>query len=166
MTEDHLAQCEAACRAAGYAVRERRSHPGHFGSWWLEVSRDGLPRQRVIWDGKDRWLIVQALASSGSWMDKWVGRKKSEQSAEAALAALDVPVTREWEEGIEREWADYTRKLYLEEALVHAARLWDAGCYRDYVAELVPFRGQLSPAQLKRLAIAEKRACGDGGSSG
>jgi hypothetical protein len=161
MTEDDLRKCEAACRAAGYAVRERQHHPGHFGSWWIEVSREGMPRQQVIWDGKDNWLIVQALASSGSWMDKWTGRKKSEQSAEAALAALDVPVTREWEEAVERERADHTRKLHLEQALFHAARLWDSGCYRDYVAELAPFRAQLSPAQLKRLAIAEKRASGD-----
>jgi hypothetical protein len=160
MTEDDLRQCEAACRAAGYAVHDSHYHPGHFGSWWFEVSREGFPRQQVIWDGKDHWLIVQAFASSGSWMDKWVGRKKSEQSAEAALAALDVPVTREWEMEIERERAEYWRKFQLEQALSHAARLWDAGCYLDYVAELAPFRGQLSPAQLKRLAIAEKRACG------
>ncbi|MEA3039084.1 MAG: hypothetical protein QOE79_1597 [Sphingomonadales bacterium] len=153
-------RCEAACRAAGYTVRDSHYHPGHFGSWWFEVSREGLPRQQVIWDGKDHWLIVQAFASSGSWMDKWVGRKKSEQSAEAAVAALDVPVTREWEMEIERERAEYRRKFQLEQALDEAARLWAAGCYRDYVAELAPFREQLSPAQVKRLAIAEKRASG------
>ena len=88
-------------------------------------------------------------------------RKKGEQSAEAALAALELPVTREWEEAIERERAESARRIHLEDALSRAARLWEAGCYRDYVAELSPFRGQLSPARLKRLEIAEKRASGD-----
>ena len=160
MTEDDLRRCEALCRDAGYAVLGSRYDAEHFGSWWLEISREGLPRQQVIWDGRDRWLIVQALASSGSWMDKWIGRKQAEQSGEAALAALNVPVTREWEAAIEREREEYWRKFQLEQALSQAARLWDSGCYREYVAELSPYREQLSPAQLKRLTIAEKRASG------
>jgi hypothetical protein len=96
MTEDDFRQSQRLFRQAGFHVEKAQFDEKTFGSWWVELSRNGLPRQQVVWDGRDRWLIVQAFASSGSWMDKWVGRKKAEQTAVAALAQLEVPVTREW----------------------------------------------------------------------
>jgi hypothetical protein len=158
MTEDDFKQSQQVFRAAGFRIEDAQYNGKVFGSWWVEMSRDGLPRQRVVWDGKDGWLFVEALASSGSWMDKWIGRKKSEQTAAAALAQLDVPITREWEEEIERERAEYSKKFQLEQAISTAAQLWDDGCFADYVRELSPYRQQLSPAQLKQLDIAHRRA--------
>ena len=147
MTENDWRRSELLFREASFSIDESQYEAKHFGSWWIELSRDGLPKQRVVWDGRDRWLIVETFASSGSWMDKWIGRKASEQSAESALMQLEVPVTREWEEQIEQERAGYWNKFQLEQARSTATQLWDAGCYPDYVRELAPFREQLSPAQ-------------------
>jgi len=158
MTEEDFLRSQEVLRDAGYEIKTAGYDEQLFGSWAIEVTRAGLPRQQVVWDGKDGWLIVQAFASNGSWMDKWIGRKKSEQTAEAALAQLEIPVTREWELGIERERAEYWKKFQLEQALSHADRLWDAGCYTEYVTKLSPYRDQLSPAQLKRFQIGQKRA--------
>lgn len=54
--------------------------------------------------------------------------------------------------------ARYWRKLHLEQVLSRAARLWDQGRYADYVGTMEPLRDQLSPSQLMRLSIAERRA--------
>ncbi len=45
----------------------------------------------------------------------------------------------------------------LQQALSQAAPYWDSERYADYVQTLMPVRDLLSPAQLKRLAIAESR---------
>jgi hypothetical protein len=158
MTEDDFRRAQDLFCDDGFAVGESWYDGRAFGSWCIELTKDGFPKQRVVWDGKDGCLIVEAFASSGNWMDRWVGRKKSEQSAEAALAELNQPVTREWELQVERERAQYWANFQLEQALSSASRLWDAGCYSDYVRELTPFRDQLSPAQLKRLEIAQERS--------
>ena len=158
MTEEDFRCSEELFRRAGFRVNDCRYEEEQFGSWWIELSREGLPRQRVVWDGREGWLLIEVFASSGTWMDKWIGREKSEQTASAALAQLKVPVTREWELEIERQRAEYWSKFQLEQALSVAGRLWDAGCYSDYVLELSPYRDHLSPAQLKRLDIAETRA--------
>jgi hypothetical protein len=91
MNEVDFRHYEEAFRAAGFTVEASRYHREAFGSWVIELSREGLPRQRVVWDGMDRWLSVEAWASSGSWVDKWVGRKKSERTAAAAIEQLEVP---------------------------------------------------------------------------
>jgi hypothetical protein len=158
MDEEDFRRAEELFRRAGFRVEDKGYHQSHFGSWSIVLSREGLPQQRVVWDGRDRWLIVEAFASSGTWMDKWIGRKKSEQNAETALAHLEVPVSREWEQQIEHERAEYWRRFQLEQAISSADRLWEAGCYADYVRELSPYRDQLSPAQLKRMEIAQRRS--------
>jgi hypothetical protein len=123
MTENDFQRSQEALRNAGYEISAARYDGEIFGSWAIEVTREGLPRQQVVWDGKDGWLIVQAFASSGSWMEKWVGRKESERTVENALARLATPVTREWELAIERERAEYWRKVQFEQALSQADRL-------------------------------------------
>ena len=165
MTEDDFRRSQQVFRNAGFNIDDSSYDEQLFGSWSIELTRDGLPKQQVVWDGKDGWLIVQAFASSGSWMDKWVGRKKSEHTPEAALVQLEMPVTREWEQEIERQRAEYWREFQFEQALSHADRLWGARCYSEYVRELSPYRERLSPAQLKRLEIAQKRADAEAQSS-
>ena len=46
----------------------------------------------------------------------------------------------------------------LQQALSDAAPYWESGQYAEYARTLAPIRELLSPAQLKRLAIAERRA--------
>jgi hypothetical protein len=48
----------------------------------------------------------------------------------------------------------------LQQALAQAAPLWEGGRYADYVEALSSVRDLLSPAQLKKLDIAEKRSRG------
>lgn len=45
----------------------------------------------------------------------------------------------------------------LQQALSQATSYWENGRYADYVQTLMPVRDLLSPAQLKRLMIAESR---------
>ncbi len=91
MNEQDFRYWEEAFRSAGFTVEASRYYNEAFGSWVIELSREGLPRQRVAWDGRDKWLSVEAWASSGSWMDKWVGRKKSEQTVAATIEQLEGP---------------------------------------------------------------------------
>ncbi|HTU10952.1 MAG TPA: hypothetical protein VMG08_08655 [Allosphingosinicella sp.] len=57
----------------------------------------------------------------------------------------------------ERDQGDWDRHR-LEHTLSEAASLWESGQYAGYVEALSPVRHLLSPAQLKRVEIAEKRA--------
>jgi hypothetical protein len=158
MTEEDFRRAQQLFLTAGYKIENSWYDEKLFGSWAIELTRDGLPKQQVVWDGKEGWLSVEAFASNGTRIDKWVGKKKSEQNPDAALAQLAIPITREWEEKVERERAEYWKKFQLEQALSRVQRLWDGGCYSDYVNELSPYQEQLSAAQLKRLDIAKQRA--------
>jgi hypothetical protein len=53
---------------------------GAFGSWLIVIA--GRPRLRVVWDGKEAWVLVQReLGTHGlAWRDVWIGREDSEQN--------------------------------------------------------------------------------------
>jgi hypothetical protein len=88
-----------------------------FGSWSIEFSSDQHRPHRLIWDGKDRWLILQCerpkserthfmppeklrmmsyidgvqaqtWSEEDAWKDKWIGREQSDQTLEHALKEL------------------------------------------------------------------------------
>lgn len=132
MPEQDFEGSKVLFERSGFTVGECYYDEKAFGSWFIEVAKEGLPQQRVAWDGKDGWLIVAVFASTGSWMNKWLGRKKLEQNAEAALEHLEVRVTRDWERQVERERAEYWANYQLEQALRKAAGLWDSGLYSEY----------------------------------
>jgi hypothetical protein len=158
MTETDFRHFQQAFRDAGFEINETWYDEEVFRSWFIDLTKEGLPKQRVTWDGKDRWLIVSVLASTGSWMDKWVGRTAEEQTLRSALSQLKLPVTRKWEQQVEAKSEEYWRQYKLRQVRKQSRRLWDECRYSDFVQELEPYRNDLSPAELKRLEIARKRA--------
>ena len=78
-------------RDHGFVIGETQYSRESFGSWWVGVTT--VPRQRVLWDGKDGWLIVQEetnerFQDSFMWRDVWVAKESTGQSCEAALEQL------------------------------------------------------------------------------
>jgi hypothetical protein len=74
--------------ARGLKINGSQFDAPTFGSWWVELA--GSPPLRVVWDGKDRWLIVarktaRVFSGLAVWEDLWVGREEREQSPEQAL---------------------------------------------------------------------------------
>jgi hypothetical protein len=69
-------------RDAGYAAKGE-SNPGPFGSWLIAVEH--LPRLRVVWDGKDRWVSIawqtdELFSDRPVWSDLWIGKKTEDQT--------------------------------------------------------------------------------------
>ena len=63
-----------------------------FGSWYIEVA--STPLLRVVWDGKDGWLILQertdeTFNDQPVWKDMNVIKHSAEQTPEHALALVE-----------------------------------------------------------------------------
>ncbi|WEK57287.1 MAG: hypothetical protein P0Y52_12145 [Candidatus Brevundimonas phytovorans] len=154
MTEDDFRRYEKLVTEAGFDVKTSRYDVDHFGNWMIVVGRMDLPQQRIVWDGKDRTLTVETAASNG-WFPKWFG---PEHASGAALASLSSHVSQEWLSQMERERLEGWATFYLQQVLSIAVGLWEEGRYAEYVQMLSPHRERLSPAQLKRLDLAKRRA--------
>ncbi len=92
-----------------------------FGNWFIVFSTKGVPKHRVTWDARDRWLILQLERPEGertvrikpaelqkmsyldgmtarsqlvaeAWKDKWVGRDEVEQTLDQMLHHLRYQV--------------------------------------------------------------------------
>lgn len=59
----------AACRDHGLEPEDFVAALGGFGSWLVHFSR-GPQRQRIVWDGRARKLVLQAALRSGGWEDR------------------------------------------------------------------------------------------------
>lgn len=62
-----------------------------FGSWWVELS--SRPPLRVVWDGKDGWLIIQektdeVFNNEPVWKDLEVIKEPELQNAEHAVSLV------------------------------------------------------------------------------
>lgn len=79
----------AACRAAGLAPEDFVAALGGYGSWLVHVSR-GPRRERIVWDGRNRRLVLQAALRSGGWEDlrDCAIASADEAGFAAAIAAL------------------------------------------------------------------------------
>jgi hypothetical protein len=91
MNQDDFRRLQQLVRDAGFLIVEAVYSRESFGSWYVKVS--STPRRRVIWDGKDGWLIVQEETEERFgydfvWRDFWIGRAPIDQTCEAALEAL------------------------------------------------------------------------------
>ncbi|MFI5042955.1 MAG: hypothetical protein ACHQNA_14110 [Acidimicrobiales bacterium] len=78
----------ARLTAHGLEVGHASFTPEVFGSWRVEVS--GRRSLRVVWDGRDEWLIIQQEAAARldetpTWDDVWIARNPEDQSAERAV---------------------------------------------------------------------------------
>jgi hypothetical protein len=154
MTEDDFRLFKKLVAEAGFTQETSRYDSNAFGSWFIVLSRADLPRQRLVWDGRDRTLLVETAASEG-WFPKWFGPGHASTSA---LMSLKMPVTNEWLAEMERQRAEGWRTFYRKQALSIAEGLWEGSRYAEYVQALAPHIEELTPAQLKRLDLARNRA--------
>ena len=61
------AVCDA-CRGHGLEPEEFIAALGGYGSWLVHFSR-GNRRQRIVWNGRERKLVLQGAIRSGGWED-------------------------------------------------------------------------------------------------
>jgi hypothetical protein len=79
-------QAREALREAGLRERSAEYSQQTFGSWWIEA--EGTRSFRVVWDGHEGWLVLQAGSPEGRWTDLWLAREGADQSSGALLRAI------------------------------------------------------------------------------
>src|SRR6266478_4788430 len=65
--------------------------PQPFGSWWVEASSE--PARHIVWNGKERWLIVQqktdrVFNGRPVWKNLWIARNPEDQTPDQAVSQL------------------------------------------------------------------------------
>ena len=73
---------------AGFTIDEAKYFGRHFGSWTIEVSAEGLKPHLVVWDGRDRWIVLQVQGSGEEWVDEWVIREPEQDTIERIIGRL------------------------------------------------------------------------------
>jgi hypothetical protein len=91
MDEGDFRAIQVLLRENGLALGLARYHPEAFGSWYVEVV--AAPPLRIVWDGRDGWLLVQVKTSevfngSDVWRDIWIEKECSQQTPERAVATV------------------------------------------------------------------------------
>ena len=92
---------ENACAAQEHGFTEDEVDPytgQSFGSWYVTVAHQ--PRLRVIWDGKDGWMIIQRETNrpyhwdphQRDWDVLWVAKQPDDQTAaeEVVIALVNL----------------------------------------------------------------------------
>lgn len=75
----------------GQVIDKARYESRSFGSWTVQVS--ARPPLRLVWDGKEQWLMVQqetdeVRAGVRVWKTLWSAESQSKRNPEDAVAAL------------------------------------------------------------------------------
>lgn len=70
-------------RDAGLNERAAHYDDASFGSWYIEI--EAKRSLRVVWDGKDGWLILQGKNVEGGWEDLWIAKTEAEQTPSAIV---------------------------------------------------------------------------------
>ena len=73
---------------AGFREAATRYDEASFGSWFVVI--DQQPRLRIVWDGKDGWLILQRADGAGGWDVVWVARHEDEQTPTALIREIEL----------------------------------------------------------------------------
>ena len=84
---DHFCGLCLEFQKAGYDVDDARFEGRHFGSWYLQIKRDGIRARQLGWDGRDHLLIVQ-VRDGDNWADEWHTFDAEEQSFGSIVARL------------------------------------------------------------------------------
>lgn len=81
----------AGLERVGFTIR-KAEYWGHvFGSWSIEFSSETVALHRLVWDRRERWLVLQCDPPADErnlWNDRWTGREPCEWSLERALSEL------------------------------------------------------------------------------
>ena len=57
-----------------------------FGSWSIEFKTFKLPLRRLVWDGKERWLLLQTKERTDDWQETWCDHDPQGQMLDRAFA--------------------------------------------------------------------------------
>jgi hypothetical protein len=76
----------AALEERGFRAVEARYDDRAFGSWL--VALEGNPAIRLVWWGKEQWLLVQGR-SGDEWVDAWIARDARDQTPDSALEQIE-----------------------------------------------------------------------------
>ncbi len=74
-----VAGIREACEACGCQVQGFVSAQGVYGTWLVEFSRNDV-EERVLWNGKDKQLVLQVRMKQGLW----------EEPATTAVSSQDL----------------------------------------------------------------------------
>ena len=85
--EAFVAAVRAACEAAGCEYQRFISALGPYGTWLVEIRRDGKA-QRVLWNGKDARMVLQIELTQGGWEDA-VAIDVAEQNLDGFVAGVN-----------------------------------------------------------------------------
>jgi hypothetical protein len=76
----------------GFVESETRYDEEAFGSWLIAL--ENRPRLRILWDGRDGWLVIQGellhVRPEVPWTDLWMGKQSEDASASAVVTALEA----------------------------------------------------------------------------
>ncbi len=86
--EDFGRACERLSQE-GFEVRKAEYDDQAFGSWFIDFSIGKRGMRRVIWDGKDGWLVLQAHRDN-AWKDLWIARDRKQQTLERAISEIQA----------------------------------------------------------------------------
>jgi hypothetical protein len=73
---------------AGFTIDAAAYHGRHFGNWTIELSSEGLKPHLIVWDGRDRWMVLQSHRGGEEWLDEWVVREPQHDTVEQIIARL------------------------------------------------------------------------------
>jgi len=83
---DFAKACELIA-GAGFTIEEAYYQGRRFGSWTIEISSEGSKPRLILWDGRDRWIILQTQRAA-EWIDEWVIREAQSDAIEQVIARL------------------------------------------------------------------------------
>ena len=64
--QEFVTAMQTECQAHGCKIQRFVSAKGKYGTWLLEFGRDGK-NQRIVWNGKEKKLVLQVALTSGGW---------------------------------------------------------------------------------------------------
>ena len=73
---------------ARFTVKDAKCHGWVFGSWTIELSQDGHVPHLIVWDGRDRCMILQSHGPGEEWVDEWVIREPQHDAVQQIIARL------------------------------------------------------------------------------
>jgi len=84
-----FAQVVQQLEEAGLTIEEAKYFNRAFGSWDIEVSNAVGDRGLLIWDGRDRWIILQTQDDQGTWVDDRIVRDPQDDTIQQIIDRLN-----------------------------------------------------------------------------
>jgi|GEM_PF-5466092 hypothetical protein len=81
---------------ANYPIEISDYNEQAFGSWHITLNTS--PRRRLVWDGKEHWLVVEEEISKtfsglNKWKDIWIDRHPRNDSVQIGIKLLSGGLT-------------------------------------------------------------------------